>query len=171
MKIAVIPGSYDPVTKGHVDIIRRAAGMFDRVVAAVMVNGDKGSGMFSPQERLEILKCAVRGIDGAEAVMFEGLTSELTEKTGAGYLVKGVRSASDFDYEYSLAQIMKRFSPSVETVLIPADPALAYISSSYARERLRYGCELSDVADPETARLMRELADKHIKANAENSKY
>lgn len=170
MKIAVIPGSYDPVTRGHVDIIRRAAGMFDRAVAAVMVNGDKGGGMFSPEERLEILKCALRDIKGAEAVMFDGLTSELLEKEGAAYLVKGVRSAADFDYEYSLAQIMKRFSPSVETVLLPADPTLAYISSSYARERLRYGCELSDVADPETARLMRELWGWHKKANAENGK-
>ena len=159
-KIALIPGSFDPVTKGHVDIVRRAAKMFDKVIVAVMANAEKQKGMFSPQERLEILRCALRDIENAECLLCTGLASDFAVEQGAFYFVKGLRNATDFDYEYSIANIMKKFDRRIETVFLPADPTLAHISSTYARERIRYGCSLDDIADSETARLIMKLYNK-----------
>lgn len=159
-KIAIVPGSFDPVTRGHIDIIRRAAAVFDEVIAAVMVNAEKPSGMFTADERLEILRCAVRDIDNADARLCSGLASDFAKQHGARYFVKGVRSGTDFDYEYSLASIMKKFDENIETFLIPSEPSLAHISSSYARERIRYGCSLEDIADSETAELILKLYNK-----------
>ena len=157
-RIAMVPGSFDPATLGHVDIIRRAADLFDEVYAVVMVNAEKrDSGMFSPAERRRILECACRDIPNVQCLICEELASDFAQKLGATYLVKGLRNGSDFDYEYTLAEIMRRFSPRLKTVFLPAAPALSHISSTYARERLRYGSDLSDVADAATARLMLEI--------------
>ncbi len=158
MKKAMLPGSYDPVTLGHVDVIRRAARLFDEVHAVVMINAQKrDSGLFSPEERLEILKSALKDVSGVKCTLCEGLASDYAVENGIEYLVKGVRNGTDFDYEYSLSQIMKKFESSLETVLLPADPKLSYVSSTYARERIRYGCDLSDVADESTAKLIGEI--------------
>lgn len=158
MKKVLVPGSFDPVTLGHVDLIKRAAGIFDSVHAVVMVNAEKrNSGMFTPEERLEILKTAVRDIPNVTCALCEGLASDYTKANGIEFIAKGVRNATDFDYEYSLAEIMKHFHEGIETVLIPSDPALSYISATYARERIRYGCDLSDIADTDTAALIREM--------------
>lgn len=159
-KIAIVPGSFDPVTRGHIDVIRRASAVFDEVVAAVMVNAEKQSGMFTAEERLDILSCALRGIDNTRAEVCSGLASEFAQAHGARYFVKGVRNGTDFDYEYSLAAIMKKFDGNIETVFLPSDPSLAHISSSYARERIRYGCSLEDVADSDTAELILKLYNK-----------
>lgn len=156
-RAAYVSGSFDPVTRGHVDIIRRAAELFDRVVVAVTANAEKHSGMFTPDERLEILKCAVREIENVECLICSGLASDFAREHGLKYFVRGVRSASDFDYEYSLANIMKKFDENIETVLLPSDPALSHISSSYAKERIRYGCSLDDIADNETAALIEKI--------------
>lgn len=152
-RFAIIPGSFDPATLGHVDIISRAAEIFDTVFPVVLVNGEK-NGMFSPEERLEILKCACRNIRNADCRIFRGLTSDFAKSIDARWLVKGARNATDFDYESGLAQIMKKFDSSLETVILPASPELSYMSSTYARERIKYGCELSDFADSETAKLI-----------------
>ncbi|MDD6095033.1 MAG: pantetheine-phosphate adenylyltransferase [Clostridia bacterium] len=156
MKYAIIPGSFDPVTLGHVDIIRRAAHLFDKVFPVVLVNTEKRY-MFTEDERLRILKCACRSIENAECHVFEGLTSDFAESVGAGFIAKGVRNTTDFDYEAGLSQIMKKFDSRLETVLIPSAPELSYMSSTYARERIKYGCDLSDFADGETARLICEI--------------
>ncbi len=161
MKTAVISGSFDPITLGHVDIIRRASSIFDKVVVAIVANGDKNGGMFTPDQRLELAKSAVRGIPGVEVAVYGGLCSDLCEKYGADVIVRGVRGAADFDYEFSLAEIMKHFGKKIETVFMPASPSLAYLSSSYVREKLRFGCDLSDVADSETASLMKEFFEKN----------
>ncbi|MCI8610976.1 MAG: pantetheine-phosphate adenylyltransferase [Clostridiales bacterium] len=161
-RIAMIPGSFDPATLGHVDIIRRAAGAFDEVYAVVMVNAEKqNTGMFSPVQRRRILESACRDISNVQCLICEELAAEFADKLGVSYVVKGLRNGTDFDYEYTLAEIMHRFSPRLETVFLPARPALAHVSSTYARERLRYGADLTDVADPATAALMLEfLAEK-----------
>ena len=160
MKKAIVTGSFDPATLGHADLIRRAAQIFDEVHAVVMVNAEKkNTGMFSPEERLRILESLTADIDNVKCAVCTGLASDYTKAEGIDFIVKGVRNATDFDYEYSLAQIMKHFHEGIETVLIPADPTLAYISSTYARERIRYGCDLSDIADKKTAALIKELYD------------
>lgn len=153
MKTAIIPGSFDPVTLGHVDLIRRAAKIFDKVCPVILINAEK-SGMFSPEERLQILKSACRDIENAECALFDGLTSDFAESVGAQFILKGTRNATDYDYEAGLSQIMKKFDERLETVILPATPSLAYMSSTYARERIRHECDLSDIADEETARLI-----------------
>ena len=160
-RIALVPGSYDPATLGHVDIIRRAAALFETVYAVVLFNAEKrDSGLFTPEERLQILQCACRDIPNFQCCVCDGLTSDIAAELSATHYVKGVRNGTDFDYEYGLAEIMHKFSPNMETVWIPARPSLSHVSSTYARERLRFGCDLSDVADAETAQLMRELLSK-----------
>ncbi|MBR6676025.1 MAG: pantetheine-phosphate adenylyltransferase [Clostridia bacterium] len=158
MKKAVIPGSFDPATLGHRDIIERAAAIFDEVHAVVMVNAEKmNSGLFTPDERLCILESLTRDIPNVKCAVCTGLASDYTKANGVEFIVKGARNATDFDYEHSLYEIMKHFHRGIETVILPADPSLSYVSSTYARERIRYGCDLLDVADEETAALIKKL--------------
>ncbi len=158
-KIAIVPGSYDPVTYGHLDLIKRAAAMFDKVYATILVNGEK-QGCFTTEEKAELLKCACRDMENVEIIAHSGLTSELLRELGAKFIVKGARNATDFDYEHSLTEIMGRLSPGCDTVILPSRPELFHVSSTYARELLKYGCDLSDIADSETAALMRKLYNK-----------
>lgn len=161
-RVAMVTGSFDPATLGHVDIIQRAAKAFDEVYAVVLVNAEKrNSGMFTPAQRRLILESACRDISNVQCLVCDELAAEFADKLGVSYIVKGIRNGTDFDYEYTLAEIMRRFSPRLETFFLPANPALAHVSSTYARERLRYGADLSDVADAETAKLMVQfLAEK-----------
>ena len=144
MRRAVITGSFDPVTSGHEDLIRRAAAMFDRVTVVILANTEKASGMFPPADRLRFCQEVCREIPGADAVLWGGLTSDAARELGA-------RSGGDFDYEYNLAFIMKRFDPELETVILPSAPALSMISSTYVRDLLKYGAPLSD-AVPDACR-------------------
>ncbi len=160
-RIAMLTGSFDPVTAGHADLIARAARMFDFVYVAIMSNGEKdcaGHGMFTYEERLALLletcrDLADEGITNVRPEICVGLASTYAAARDIRYIVRGARSASDFDYEYSLASIMKRFDPELETVVLPAAPELACISSTYVRELLKYGCPIGD-AMPESAAQM-----------------
>lgn len=164
MKKVLVPGSFDPVTLGHIDLIKRAAAVFDEVHAVVMVNGAKvQSGMFSPEERLEILNIATRDIPNVKCALCDGLASDYTKREGIEFIAKGARNATDFDYEYSLFEIMKHFHEGIETVIFPATAALSYMSATYARERIRYGCDLSDIADEKTAALIKDIYERKEK--------
>ena len=153
MKSCIIPGSFDPVTKGHTELFKAAARIVDKVYAAILVNSEKRSGFFTPEQRYEILKAAVKQVneecDGkVEAVLYSGLTTDCAVELGASHIVKGVRNTNDFAYEYDLAQISKRFESSLETVFIPSDPKLACVSSTYVRELIKYGkLDSADFAD------------------------
>ncbi len=165
MKACIIPGSFDPVTKGHTELFKAAALLFDKVYPVILVNSEKKSGFFTPEQRFEILKVAVDEIntecDGKiEAVLYSGLTTDCALALGTSHIVKGVRNISDFAYEYDLAQISKRFVPSIETVFIPSSPELACVSSTYVRELIKYGkFESSDFADG-TAHLIESYMNK-----------
>ena len=153
MRRAIITGSFDPITSGHMDLIERASAMFDEVFVVILANTEKKSGLFSADARLEIAKCAVssqkRG--NVTVCLHSGLTSDIARELGAHYIVRGARCGTDFDYEYNLSCIMKRFAPEIETVILPASPALSAISSTYVRDLLKYGCDLGD-AVPESCR-------------------
>lgn len=153
MRKAIITGSFDPVTSGHEDLILRSAKMFDHVTVLVVGNTKKASGVFTLEERLELIRMTLSALpcDHADAVLYEGLTSDAAHELGAKFIVRGARSASDFDYEYNLSQIMKRFDSDLETVILPTSPALSAISSTYVRDLLKYGCDLGD-AVPEACR-------------------
>ena len=138
MKIAVCPGSYDPITLGHVDVIRRTAGLFDRVLVCVLVNGEKGRGMFTPEERLRQVKLAVAGLENVEAELYTGLLAEYARLRGACALVKGVRNGTDLDWEHQMAHVNRQLCPGLETILLPARQELSWLSSTVAREMIRY---------------------------------
>ena len=142
MRIAVCPCSFDPITLGHLDIIRRASALFDRVWVCVMANGEKSRGMFPPQRRLELVRLAVEELPNVEAELWTGLLADYARQRNAGFLVKGVRCGTDFDNEYQMAWINRSLAVELETVLLPARPEFSYFSSTMAREMIRYGQDL-----------------------------
>ena len=153
MRRAIITGSFDPITSGHADLIERAAAMFDEVHVVILANTEKKSGLFSAEDRLEIARALTDSKESGNVHvhLHSGLTSDIARELGAKFIVRGARSGSDFDYEYNLACIMKRFAPEIETVILPCSPELSAISSTYVRDLLKYGCDLGD-AVPEPSR-------------------
>ena len=139
MSIAVYPGSFDPITLGHMDIIRRASQCFDKVLVCVMVNCDKKQPMFSREKRLELIQKSVAQFPNVEVELWDGLLADYAVKCGASILVKGVRNMTDFDLEMQMARINKGISPTLETVFLPASAEYEHFSSTMAREMIRYG--------------------------------
>lgn len=161
MRRAVITGSFDPVTSGHLDLIRRAADIFDEVYAVIVFNAEKKSGMFSPEDRLKLLECAISELGkNVHADMFSGLTSDYIHSVGAKFIVRGARNATDYDYELGLSLIMKRFDSEFETIILPSSPSFSAISSTYVRELLKYGCDLGDAVPESCRELMLKLYHK-----------
>lgn len=144
MKIAIVPGSFDPMTLGHLDIVKRAAVLFDSVVVAVMVN-DAKKYMFSMEDRLEIAKLTCEGIENVSVIADDGLLADLAKKMNACAIVKGVRNAEDYVYEEKMAHYNALKNPNAQTVLLVCDPALANISSTEVRERLEKKKDISDI--------------------------
>ena len=159
MKIAIYPGSFDPITLGHLDIIRRAAQCFDKVYVCVMVNCDKKSPMFTSQQRLELIRRSVEDIPNVEAELWSGLLVEYAVQKGAYTLVKGVRNATDFDQEYQMASINKGICPDLETVFLPASAAYQHFSSTMVREMIRYHQPLEKYVPAPVAQALREQQD------------
>ena len=143
MKKAVCPGSFDPITNGHVDIIRRAAELFDEVTVLVVTNPDKKC-VFSPDERCELISKAVEGIEGIKVDSFSGLLADYVKQNGISAIVKGIRSSSDFEYEFQMALANRSLAPDAETVFITADPSNMYVSSSLIRQIAGFGGDVSD---------------------------
>ena len=162
---AIITGTFDPITKGHTDVIRTAAEMFDEVYVCVLNNAEKRT-MFTDDERLAIVQRTAdemrsEGITNITAEAWSGLTSDYMRERGIVYIVKGVRNSTDFDYEYGMAQIMKKFLPGCETVFIPAVPEHIHISSTFVREIIKHGGPLEDAVYSGTADVIREIYKKH----------
>ena len=161
MKKAIITGTFDPVTKGHADVIRKAAAIFDEVYVCVLNNAEKRT-MFTESERLEIVQTAVEsmkaeGITNVTAESYSGLTSDYMKERGITYIVKGIRNPTDFDYEYGMVQIMKKFLPGCETVFVPAEPERIHISSTFVREIIKYGGPLEEAVPDGCAELIRKI--------------
>jgi pantetheine-phosphate adenylyltransferase len=134
---ALCPGTFDPVTNGHLDIVRRAAALFDPLVVAVLENPGK-TPVFATEERVAMLKEAVADLPTVEVATFSGLLVDLAARRRIGVLVKGVRAASDFDYELQMAQMNHRMT-GVETIFVPTNPTWSYLSSSLIKEVVRFG--------------------------------
>lgn len=142
MKIAIYPGSFDPITKGHLDILKNASGIFDNVIIAVARNGEK-KGFLSTEERVELIKKSIEGLDNVEVDAFEGLTIEYAKKRGAEILIRGLRAVSDFEYEMQLSQTNSALCDEIKTVFLTTKPKYNFISSSTIREILQNNGDIS----------------------------
>jgi pantetheine-phosphate adenylyltransferase len=153
---ALCPGTFDPVTNGHLDIIGRASRRFDQLVVGVLDNPSKAP-LFSVEERVAMLKAVTADLDGVEVASFSGLLVDFAESRGIGTIVKGLRAVSDFDYELQMAQMNHRLR-GVETFFMSTDPNWSYLSSSLVREVARFGGDVSSlVPDVVVARLAEKL--------------
>ncbi len=136
MKIAVFPGSFDPITLGHVDLVRRAVPLFDKIIVAVGLNNQK-SALFSLEKRLYWLNEVFKNYHNVEISYFEGLTVKFCEKRNAHYLIRGLRNASDFDYEKTISQLNTIMGKDVETIFLISQPEFSHISSTIVREIIK----------------------------------
>ena len=137
-KIAVFPGSFDPITIGHVDLVRRASPLFDRIVVAIGMNSQKKS-LFSLEQRMNWLKVVFREDPKVEIDFYHNLTASFCEKIGAKYLLRGLRNASDFDYEKTISQLNNIVGNGLETIFLISQPSYSHISSTIVREIIRGG--------------------------------
>ena len=149
-RIAIYPGSFDPLTKGHEDLIRRSLSLADRVVVAVAVNSAKQP-LFPVAERLALLQAAVGDDPRVAFQSFDGLLAEFAKKVGASIVVRGLRAVSDFEYEFQMALMNRQLHPSLETVFLVPAVDLTYLSSSLVREVARYGGDVSALVHPAVA--------------------
>ena len=144
MQTAICPGSFDPVTIGHVDIIHRAAKLFDKVVVVVMVNYHKPDSYFTAEERVELLRRSLTDTENVEIEMYGGLLAEYANKKGACAVVKGLRAVSDFEYEFHQALTNKKLNPELETVFVTANAENMYLSSSVVKQVCEFGGDISE---------------------------
>ena len=139
MRTAICSGSFDPITLGHLDIIRRGAACFDKLYVCVMVNCEKKLPMFTPERRLELIRRSVADIPNVEVENWSGLLADYVRAKNAHILVKGVRNCADFELENQMARINQGICPGLETLLLPASADYEHFSSTMAREMIRYG--------------------------------
>lgn len=148
MRIAICPGSYDPVTYGHVNILERSAKLFDEIIAVVMINPAKKTS-FTLQERMDMLRQVTKHIPNIRIEAHEGLVADYAKSRGACVLVKGLRAVSDFEYEFQMALINKKMNPNLETMFITTASQFMYLSSSAVREIAQFQGSLAGFVPPE----------------------
>ena len=143
MKIAIYPGSFDPVTIGHLNIIQRAANIFDKLIVCVMVNAGKNP-VFTLEERVDLIRRVTKNIPNVEVDSSNALLAEYARQRGSCVIVKGLRAGSDFENEFQMALINKKINPELDTMFLTAESQYMYLSSSTVKELGRYGVDLSD---------------------------
>ncbi len=161
-RVAVYPGSFDPVTSGHLDIIKRAANIFDKVIVAGVNNPNK-SHLFSMDQRVEMLKEAVESYDKVEVDSFKGLLTNYVKESGAEIIVRGLRAVSDFESEFQMASMNKKLAPEIETVFMMTSTEYAYLSSSTIKEVASFGgCIKTLVPEHVIPKLMDKLQEEDM---------
>jgi pantetheine-phosphate adenylyltransferase len=150
---ALCPGSFDPPTYGHVDVVERGARLFDRVVVAVVVNPAKEP-LFPAQERMEMLSEVLGHVANAEPVSFDGLLVNFARANGVEVILKGLRAVSDFEYELQMAAMNAAIAPGLDTMFLTAKPSWAFLSSSLVKEVARFGGPIDDFVPPVVARAL-----------------
>ena len=143
MRSAVCPGSFDPITLGHLDIIKRASKLFDQVIVLVVVNPDKAPS-FTPEERMEMIRLSTADIGNITVDSYDGLLIDYVRRTGAAAIVKGLRAVSDFEYEFQMAMTNKKMYPYAETLFLTTSMYNMYLSSSLVKQIARFGGDISD---------------------------
>ncbi len=146
--IAIYPGSFDPITNGHLDLIGRAARLVDRLIVSVLRN-ERKQPLFSVQERLEMVNKVISPYPNVEVDFFEGLLVDFAAKREATLIIRGIRAISDYEYEWQMALMNRRLRPEIETMFLMAGEAYSYISSHLVKEVIRLGGQVSDLVPPE----------------------
>jgi pantetheine-phosphate adenylyltransferase len=154
---AIYPGTYDPVTNGHVDVIRRAAGIFDRVVVGVVGTPTHKQPTFSVDDRVGFLQDALAELDNVEVDVFKELVVEFARKWDAKVIVKGLRVISDFEWEFQMNQLNRTLAPEIETVYVMASPEVSFVSSSGIKEIAAYGGNVDELVPKGVAKRLHEL--------------
>jgi pantetheine-phosphate adenylyltransferase len=144
---AVYPGTFDPITRGHEDLVRRAAGLFDRVVLAIAANPNKAP-LFPVEQRLELARAVLADVPNVEVVSYSGLTVEFARARGLGVIVRGMRAVSDFEFEFQLANMGRHLGPDVETIFLMPKEQFTFISSTLVREIAALGGDVSHFVHP-----------------------
>ena len=153
MKTAVFPGSFDPVTSGHLDLIKRASKMFDRLILGVLINSSKKP-LLTLEERVELLGEVTEKMPNVRVEAFEGLLVDFVDKCDADVIVRGLRTANDFEYELPLAQANYKLNGRADTVFLATSPQYSYVSSSAVKELMRYNADISDFVPMEALKYL-----------------
>lgn len=161
MKKAIYPGSFDPVTYGHIDIIKRAAQIFDEITVSVLINQSKHS-LFSIDERVKMLEEVTKDFDNVNVASFDGLLIDYAKEVGANVIIRGLRAITDFEYELQLSQTNRKLLDTVDTVFLTTGLDYAYLSSSIVKEVASYGGDISKFVPPSVAQ---KIYAKHEKGN------
>lgn len=153
MKIAIYPGSFDPITFGHIDIIKRAASFVDHLIISVLQNNSK-TPMFTLEERVKLINEAIKGIDNVSVKSFNGLTIDFAEKENACMIIRGLRAMTDFDYEFQMAHTNQTLNPDIETVFLSTGLDYSYVSSSISKEIFTLGGDVTKFVPEHVIRAM-----------------
>lgn len=158
-RIGVYPGSFDPLTNGHLDIIHRASKLFDRLIVAVLVNASKKNAIFTMEERVALIQKCIGDLDNVEVKMFDGLLVDFVNQNQAVAIVKGLRAVSDYEYELQMAALNKHIDKNVETIFLMADIQNSFLSSSIVKELAKHGGDIrglvpGEIVDDIEAKMM-----------------
>ena len=154
VKRAIYAGSFDPVTNGHLDVLTRAAQVFDEVVVAVAYNPEK-RGLFTPEERMDLLRESIAGVKNVRVASFHGLLVEFAKREGACAIIRGLRAVSDFEFEFQMALMNRRLEPALETMFLMPREEYSYVSSRLVKEVASFGGDVSVFVPPAVARALR----------------
>ena len=160
MKTAIYPGSFDPITLGHLNIIRRTAQIFERVVVCIMINGEKDTAMFSPEQRIRMAQRVTERLPNVEVDYFNGLLAEYSKRYDKPVVVKGLRAVTDFENEFTMALINKKINPELETMFLTASEKYTFLSSSAVKDVARHGGPLEEFIPIEILDDVRKIAGK-----------
>ena len=160
MKTAIYPGSFDPITLGHLNIIRRTAQIFERVVVCILIHGEKDTAMFSPEQRVRMAQRVTERLPNVEVDYFNGLLAEYSKRYDKPVVVKGLRAVTDFENEFTMALINKKINPELETMFLTASEKYTFLSSSAVKEVARHGGPLEEFIPIEILDDVRKIAGK-----------
>lgn len=161
MKVAVCPGSFDPVTKGHLDIITRASTLFDKVIVAVSINPQKQSS-FTDEERVEMIRTCTKNLPNVEVTIVTQLLANYVKEVKANAIVKGLRAVSDFEYEFQMALANKQLYPEAETLFLTTSSEYMYLSSSLVKQIAAFNGDITDLLPPEIVDIVKERLDGNL---------